>query len=527
MDIDQNLILTVDLGTSGPKVSVYNAQADMIDSAFSENKLILKDNGGAEQDPADWQNAIQKAYAEIKQRGQFNSKHIKVISVTAQWSNTVPVDENGKAIFNCINWMDSRGAEYIEKITNGLLKVDGYDIFKILKWIKYTGGGPTKSGKDPIAHILYLKHKEPEIYNRAYKFLEAKDFLNAWLCGKIVSSYDGITLHWLTDNRDINHVQYSDTLLKMSGIDKSKLPDLVAPNSVIGTVTPDIAKLFDLDENCVVISGSPDTHSAAIGSGAVNDFEPHMYIGTSSWLMTHLPFKKTDLFHNMGAIPSSIPGKYLLANEQECAGVNLNFLKNNLFFPKDELNSESAPKDFYKQLDAMAARIPAGSDDLFYLPWLYGERSPVDDHYARGGLYNMSLHHTRAHVARAVFEGVALNARWLLKYVEKIMGKESTGIRFIGGGANSAVWSQIISDVLKRPIHQIKDPVHANSKGAALLAAVAMKWINYSDIADLVKVVKTYEPNAQNSTKYDAMFETFTNIYAKNKPIFTKLNKQH
>lgn len=525
MDIHQNLILTVDLGTSGPKVSVYNAKAEMIDSAFAENKLILKGNGCAEQEPGDWQNAIVKAYAVIKRNGTFNSRNIKAVSVTAQWSNTVPVDENGNAIFNCINWMDSRGAEYIEKITDGLLKVDGYDIFKILKWIKYTGGGPSKAGKDPIAHILYLKNKEPEIYNRAYKFLEAKDFLNAWLSGKIVSSYDGITLHWLTDNRNINHIKYSDELLKLSGIDRNKLPELVPQNSIIGTVTPAIAKQFDLDENCVVISGSPDSHSAAIGSGAVNDFEPHLYIGTSSWLMTHLPFKKTDLFHNMGAIPSSIPGKYLLANEQECAGVNLNFLKNNLFFPKDELNNDAAPKDFYKQLDAMAARIPAGSDDLFYLPWLYGERSPVDDHYARGGLYNLSLHHTRAHVARAVFEGVALNARWLLKFVEKIMGKEAKGIRFIGGGANSAVWSQIIADVLNRPILQVKDPVHANSKGAALLAAVAMKWINYSDIPSFVQVENTYTPNNGNKQKYDKQFEMFTTIYAKNKPIFTKLNK--
>lgn len=525
MDIHQNLLLTIDLGTSGPKVSVYNAHTDLIDAAFAENQLILKENGGAEQAPNDWQNAIKKAYLEIKQRAKFNSKNIKAISVTAQWSNTVPVDENGNPIFNCINWMDARGAKYIEKITDGFLKVDGYDIFKILKWIKYTGGGPSKSGKDPIAHILYLKHQEPEVYNKTYKFLEAKDFLNAWLSGKIVASYDSITLHWLTDNRNIHAITYSDELLKISGIDKQKLPDLVPPNSIIGVVTPEIAQLFDLDENCVVISGSPDTHSAAIGSGAVNDFEPHLYIGTSSWLMTHLPFKKTDLFHNMGAIPSSIPGKYLLANEQECAGANLNFLKNNLFFPKDELNSIETPSDFYKQLDKMAARIPVGSEGLFYLPWIYGERSPVDDHYVRGGLYNLSLHHTRAHVARAVFEGVALNAKWLLKYVEKIMGKESSDIRFIGGGANSALWSQIISDVLNRPILQVKDPVQANSKGAALMAAVALKWINYSDIPQLVQVENTYTPNTKNSSLYAEMFSVFTSIYTKNKAIFSKLNK--
>lgn len=525
MNINEHLILTIDLGTSGPKVSVYNAHTDLIDSAFETNQVILKDHGGAEQDTAEWTQSITKAYQTIKARGLFNPKHIRAVNVTAQWSGTVPVDKNGNAIMNAIIWMDSRGAEYAHEVTNGLIKVDGYSVFKMLKWVKLTGGGPTKSGKDSISHILYLKNKLPDIYAKAYKFLEPKDFLNAWISGQICSSFDAITVHWVTDNRDISNIKYSDDLLKMAGVEREKLPDLLPPNSIVGKVSKAFAQAFELDEECVVVSGSPDTHSAAIGSGAVHDFEPHLYIGTSSWLLAHVPFKKTDLLHNMGCIPSSIPGKYLLMNEQECAGNNLNFLKNNILFPKDELNDEDAPKDFYKQLDKMADRIPAGSEGLVYLPWLYGERSPVDDHYARGGFYNMSLNHTRAHFARAIFEGVAFNSRWLLGYAEKMMGQQCKAVRFIGGGANSAVWCQIFADVFDRPIHQVSDPVHANSKGSALLAAVAMKWIDYKDISTLSKVENVYEPNPANKVLYDDRFNTFVKIYNRNKSIFHKLNK--
>jgi xylulokinase len=523
--MSQNLILTIDLGTSGPKVSVYNELGKLIDHAFRETNQILYEHGGAEQDTNEWKNAIIQAYEEIKGRGRFNSKQIKAINIASLWSATVAIDEKGNALKNAIMWMDSRGAKYIhQKVGDGLIKIDGYNVFKILKFISITGGGPSKSGKDSIAHILYLQNEEKEIYDKAYKFLEPKDYLNAWLCGRICASYDGITLHWVTDNRDINNIKYDNSLIKIFGIDAEKLPELLPSNSIVGSVTKETVAIFDLDENCVVISGSGDTNSAAVGSGAIKDYEPHLYIGTSSWLFTHLPFKKTDIFHNMGTIPSSIPGKYVLANEQECSGVNLNFLKNNIFYPKDELNSEAAPKDFYKRLDEMAAGIPAGSDNLIFLPWLYGERSPVDDHHARGGFYNLSLQHTRAHMARAVFEGVAFNSRWLLKYVEKNMKRQSEGIRFIGGGANSAVWCQIIADVLNRPILQVKDPIQANSRGSAFLASAAMGWIKYEDISELSEIEKIYEPNKNHTARYNDLFEIFIEIYHKNKSIFAKLN---
>ena len=145
-------------------------------------------------------------------------------------------------------------------------------------------------------------------------------------------------LHWLTDNRNINDIPYDNYLIKSSTIDRAKLPALKPANSILGPLLPEVAREWGLREGVQVVMGSPDIHSAAVGSGAVRDYETHLYIGTSSWLTCHVPFKKTDLFHSLAALPSAIPGRYLLTNEQETAGACLQFLRDNIFFHADELS---------------------------------------------------------------------------------------------------------------------------------------------------------------------------------------------
>ena len=344
-----------------------------------------------------------------------------MIAFTGQWSGTVAVDEEGNALSNAIIWMDSRGAPYIQQIVNGPLKMQGYGLGKLLKWIRLTGGVPATAGKDPIAHILYLKHVHPEIYDRTYKFLEPMDYLGFRLTGHMATSFDSITLHWLTDNRDIRKIRYHDGLVKLSTIDREKLPDLKPSNSVLGMLRLEIAREWGLRENIQVIIGSPDIHSSAIGSGAVGDYETHLYIGTSSWLTCHVPFKKTDLLHNLAALPSAIPGRYLLTDEQECAGICLQFLRDNILFHQDGLSTGEKPRNAYQLFDEIATQAPAGSDKLIFTPWLYGERAPVDDPFVRGGFFNQSLQTTRPDMVRAVFEGVAYNSRWLLQYVEQFI----------------------------------------------------------------------------------------------------------
>ena len=522
---NEKYILAIDLGTSGPKVALFSTQGEMLGSEFEETKLLLFPNGGAEQSPSDWWDAIEKAVKHLLGKSLATNEDIVAIAITGQWSGTVAVDSNGNALGNSIIWMDSRGGAQINQVAGGKINIEGYAPAKLIQWIRLTGGAPAISGKDPIAHILYIKETQPDLYRQTFKFLEPIDYLGLRLTGQFAASYDSITVYWLTDNRDINNVKYDDRLLRLSGINRTKLPDLKPANSILGNLLPDIARAWGLREDVQVVIGSPDVHSASVGSGAVRDFEAHVYIGTSSWLTCHLPFKKTDIFHSIAALPAAIPGRYLLTNEQENGGVCLQFLRDNIFFHDDELSSEAKPANVYKLFDQIAERTPAGSDRLIFLPWLYGERAPVDDRFVRSGFMNQSLHTTREHMVRAVFEGVAYNSRWLLKYVEQMIGRRAETINMVGGGAKSDVWCQIYADVLNRQIRQMRDPIEVNVRGAALLASAALGFISYDDIASRVPVAKTYSPNPDHRKIYDELFNEFTAIYESNKKIFARLNR--
>ncbi len=525
MSSEDKCILAIDLGTSGPKVTLLSTHGELLGSEFEETQVFLLPEGGAEQSPHEWWEAIQKAARRLLASGIVQNDRIVAIAFTGQWSGTVPVDEEGNALSNAIIWMDSRGAPYIQQTVNGPLKVQGYGLAKLLKWIQLTGGVPTNAGKDPIAHILYLKHIHPEIYQRTYKFLEPMDYIGMRLTGTMAASFASITLHWLTDNRQIENVTYDETLLRWSGIDRAKLPDLKPVNAILGTLRPEIAREWGLREDVQVVIGSPDIHSAAVGSGAVRDYETHLYIGTSSWLTCHVPFKKTDLFHNMATLPSAIPGRYLLTDEQECAGGCLQYLRDKILFHQDELTCMEKPQDAYQRMDQIAARVPAGSHNMIFTPWLYGERTPVDDHLVRGGFFNQSLQTTREDMVRAIFEGVAYNVRWLLKYVEQFIQRPVGAINMVGGGAKSNIWCQIHADVLNRPIRQVKDPIQVNARGAALLASAALGILRYEDIDSRVPIVQTYQPNPDHRKIYDELFKEFLAIYESNRKIYARLNQ--
>jgi xylulokinase len=519
------LILAIDLGTSGPKVVVFTRDLDILGSAFCTTRLQIFEGGGATQDPADWWAAIEKATLEVLAQPEIDGQQIEAIVCTSQWSGTVAVDPEGNVLYPAMTWMDSRGTKEIEKLNNGFPKIEGYALGKLIQWLRLTGGAPEKSGKDSLAHILYLKAKEPEIYRQTYKFLEPKDYLNLRLSGVFCTTPETMTLHWLTDNRNPDKITYHEGLLRMAGLQKAQFPEIVASTSVIGKIRPEIAAQWNLNPEAKILGGTPDVHSAAIGSGAVKDFEAHLYIGTSAWLTCHVPFKKTDLFHNMAALPAGIPGRYLILNEQETAGECVDFFKDHILFPENGLAQSLDPEQFYQAFDALAAQVLDGSEGLMFFPWLFGERSPVEDAHVRGAFVNLALNHSQAHLCRAILEGVAYNTRWLMKYVEKMIRREFAYIHFIGGGARSDAWSQILADVLNRPIKQLEQPLMANARGAAALAAVNLGWTSFEKISEKIKVRKVYQPNPEVQALHEERFRLFTRYYKRNKTFFRKLNR--
>jgi xylulokinase len=238
-----------------------------------------------------------------------------------------------------------------------------------------------------------------------------------------------------------------------------------------------------------------------------------------------VPFKKTDVLHNMASLPSAIPGRYYVACEQECAGACVAYLRDGLVFPDDGLATGPRPAEAYQLFDKVAAEVPAGSERVLFLPWMYGERTPIEDHSVRGGFLNLSLKTRRPCLVRAVLEGVAYNSRWLLECVERFCGRRFEWLNFIGGGARSDLWCQIFADVLDRTIRQVKDPVQANTRGAGLVGSVALRLLSFSDIASRVEIARTFQPNPAHRAIYDGLFREFLQAYKRNKGIFSRLNR--
>jgi xylulokinase len=514
-------VLGLDLGTSGLKLALVTVEGEIAATAEEPYPLHLLPQGGAEQDPEDWWSAVVRGTRRVVAGSGIDPASVVGVGCSAQWSGTVPVGADGRPLMRAVIWMDSRGAGQIRRIVHGFPMVQGYGLGKLVTWIRRTGGAPGHQGKDPIAHILFIRDRLPAIYKRTDLFLEPRDWINFRLSGRMATSFDAVTLHWVADTRDIDDVRYDDRLLRMGRLDRERLPDIVPAASILGPLRPETAAELGLPQTVRVVTGAPDIMAAAIGAGAVRDFDAHLSIGTSSWLSCHVPYKKTDLFHNMASLPSAIPGRYLLANEQESAGVCLSELKDNVLFPPD---GGRVPDDPYGEMLAMAAAAPAGSGGLIFAPWVNGERSPVDDRTARGGFFNLSLGITRGHLVRAVLEGVAYNARWLLVYVEKFIKRRLDAITMVGGGARSELWCQIVADVLDRNILLPEDPVMANARGAALQAAVALGRLTWDQVADSVPIARTFQPASATRAVHDAQFREFVNLYRSTKKIHARLN---
>jgi xylulokinase len=521
---DKPCILAIDLGTSGPKVALVTVEGEVLGCTSSPTRLELLPGGGAEQDPDDWWRAIVRATSQLHAMRLAPREAVIGVCCTAQWAGTVPVGPDGEHLRNAIIWMDTRGAPDVQALTAGLLSVEGYAAHKLARWIRRTGGAPSRAGKEPVAHILWLRRAEPRVYERTRCFLEPKDWLNFKLTGELAASTDSIALHWSTDNRNIDAIAYDDDLLALNTLPRDKLPPLRRAVDVLGTVRPQIADELGIPAEAKVVMGTPDVQSAAIGSGAVQDGKGHVYLGTSSWVTCHVAFKKTDLFRNMASLPSALPGRYLVANAQETAGACVAWLRDQVLFGRDELGEHAPPDDFFARFEALAGAAPAGSDKLIFTPWLIGERSPVADATLRGAFFNQQLSTTRGHLARAVLEGVAYNTRWLLGAVERFVGGPMASLRAIGGGASSALWCQILADVLDREIAQVENPVQCNARGAGLLGALGLGRIRVQDIPERVKVARRFEPRREHRRAYDELFSAYLDLYRATKGIFARLN---
>lgn len=512
--MDPRYVLAVDLGTGGPKVGLVSTHGRIAwcDHVAVETEILP--GGGYEQDAEGWWQVVVAAARRGLASGAVRPEQVVAVSVTGQWASTVPVDADGVPVAPCVLWMDTRGGRYTRQRIGG--PVAGFSPKAAYLFLRRTGGAPSTTGADPIGHMLHLRHDRPDVHAAARWYLEPVDYLTMRFTGVAAATHASMLGAWLTDNRDLTKLAYDPDLVALAGVDPAKLPPLVPTGSVIGPVTDDVAADLGLAPGVPVVTGTPDLHSAACGAGTVVDYQTHLAVSTTSWISCPVPFKKTDVRHQIASVPGLRPGGYVVVDNHETSGLCFQWLRDNVL---------AAEGTGFDDLTAVAAASPPGSGGVLFTPWLTGERSPVDDRRARAGFHNLSLSTTRADMVRAVLEGVAYNDRWLHGYVERFAGRRLDPIRMIGGGARSDLWCQIHADVMDRTIERVADPQYANLKGAAVFAGLALGDLQPDEVRETVAVDRVFTPDPANRAVYDRLYAEFPKLYAAQKGMFARLNR--
>jgi xylulokinase len=458
------LCLSIDLGTGGPKVGLVTLEGEIVAHEVHSVVTHFSADGGAIQDAREWWTIILAATKRLLAEVDDASQNVRAVTVTGQYASTVPVDANGEPTGPCITWFDTRGGHFTRDAVGGWFQ--GYNPRKILPFVRKTGGAPSTSGADPIGQILFIQRNQPDVAAITRWFMEPIDYLTMRFTGVASATHASRLAMWMTDNRRLDDYRYDDQLLSLVGLDEKFLPPLQAFGSIVGTLSESVAADLGISKDVVVVSAIPDLHAAAIGAGATSLYETHLALSTTSWISCPVPKKKTDVNHNIAAVPGLSNDSYIVIDNQETAAKALEWLQG--------VMAASGPKLSFEELATLAASSPPGSNGVLFTPWLAGERSPISNKHIRAGFTNLSITTSSADLVRSVMEGVAANSSWLFGYVEKFAGRTLSPIRMVGGGAQSSLWCQIFADTLNREVHQIDQPLLAQLRGAALLGGPAL-----------------------------------------------------
>ncbi len=522
----EKYIVAHDMGTSGNKAVLFTIYGDIVRTAHEYYPIFHPQTGYAEQDPNDWLDAVCKTTRSVLEKTKIDPEDVVGITFSSCTQTLVPVSRNGNPLRRAISWLDGRSAEIMRQKLWTPPRIMGYNVFKLFKFLTITGGSPGHTGKDQIGKILWMQEHEPDLFEKTYKFIDAKDFILYHLTGNMVTSVDLAVIWWLLDTRR-NQNRWHPSLCKLANITTDRLAEVHQSAEIIGKITPEMAKRTGLIFGTPVINGAGDLSAAALGSGAIGEGELHISLGTSGWVAGHFTKRKIDLAHYTGCIGSAYPQRYYLGMaHQETAGVCLEWLKNKILYHEDRLKEKNRVPDIYKLLDHLAEKASPGAEGLMFTPWMYGERCPLDDDFVRAGLFNIGLNHSREHIIRAVFEGIAFNTRWAMETLENLFSKVSY-LNIIGGGAQSDVWCQIIADITNRVINRVADPQQAGARGVALLASMTLGYIDsYEDINKYIKIDRSFTPNQVYRQLYDKLFKEFKNIYKQNKKWYARMNRR-
>lgn len=490
----ERYILAHDIGTSSDKAVLVRFDGSIRATASAPYPTHYPAPAWVEQDPADYWKAVCETSRRVLSDNDVSPESVAAIVFSTQAQGVIPVSKDGTVLYPNITWVDGRAEKQAQRI---MKKVGGKRLFTLL-------AGTPIMGKDCIAKIIWLKEERPDVYNNAFRILDVNGYLKYRCTGKMVTEISGASGYGF----DLKKKTWM-SVLPLAGIDMKKLPPLVKSTDNVGGLTAEAARETGLLEGTPVFGGCDDVQAAAVGAGQQEDGDVHVYLGTSAWVAAAT--KTGDSFkHGAAAIQSADPGMNLIAGITESAGANIEWIRDQFF----RHEKESYGSGVFNYMDEVIANVPPGSDGLICTPWMLGERCPVSSTTTRATLFNISMVHTREHLMRAVYEGIAYNIRWILQNFCSDYGIACENIRIIGGGALDKGWMQILSDVTGRNISVVENPRNAGAVGAAVVALIGLRELpDFPAAKKFVRVSATFTPNLEHQAIYDTLFSQYQRLY--------------
>ena len=492
--------LGLDIGTSAVKALLMDQNGEIVAENSEGYPLTTPQSGWAEQNPEDWWQASQKVIKDLIVENEIDSSKIEALSFSGQMHSSVFLDENMEVIRPAILWSDTRTSAECEEI---------YERVGGIKELANLVSNPALEGFT-APKILWLRNNEPENFEKLEKVLLPKDYIRYKLSGELgmdLSDAAGTLLC------DVKAEDWSAEVMEKLDLKPSIMPPVLKSVDIVGPVTAEAAEKTGLATSTKIVAGGADNACGSVGSGIIKSGRVMASLGSSGVVVAQTDQAEADPEGRIHLFNHAVPGSYYMMGVVLSAGMSFKWLKEEMF--NDELDFETLNKE--------AAAVPAGSEGLTFLPYLYGERTPHADADARGVFFGISGKHKRGHFIRSVMEGVSFALRDSLELI-KARGVEVNEIRLIGGGAKSELWQQITADIFGETI-SLLNIEQGPAFGAAIIAGVGAGVFSdfESIVEELVDVVKTVDPIAENVEKYNKNYEIYQNLYGDLKERFKDL----
>lgn len=491
----RKLLLGIDIGTQSTRAALLNLEGELVSSASTPQELKTPRPGWAEQDPQIWWDTTVYNIRQVITQSGVQPNEIAGIGVSGQMHGTVPIDKNGELLSHGVQlWCDKRSAELVEEFKAKPGAKKAY-------WI---------AGSPPVANwfgfkIKWIQVYQSDIYQRTWKFMLPKDYINFCLTGNVATDWSEASGAFLMD---ATTEDWSPELVERLGIDSDKLPKIEPSSCVIGHVTKDVASQIGLAEGTPVVAGAGDMLCMLLAAGITRPGRASDVTGSSSIasVFTDAPVLDERLMNLHHVLPGWIPFGII-----DSGGLSLKWFKDS--FCKYEIaEAQSQEVGVYEILNELAGAVEPGCEGLMYFPYLMGERT-LGTPYARGVLFGLTPRVGVGAVTRAIMEGVTFELRRTFEIIEAA-GHQIEVVYHSGGGAYSDLWSQLKADIYGKPVAIFKNS-EGGILGSAILAGVGIGF--YSDPANgaehCLKVAKTFEPRAQYRDRYDHMFTIFKDLH--------------